>query len=551
MLIEIRCTEFKTNGTSRSPIIFSPGLNTILGDQVGTNSIGKSTCLMIVDFVFGGDDYIEKSIDVQQQIGRHIIKFVFKFNDQMHYFSRETIAHNRVNICNAEYQIIKDMAIKDFRSFLLGGYNINFPHLSFRDMVSRYFRIYGRENLDEKNPLHSVPQEHKIDAINALLKLFNLYAHLDELKSALKTAQEKNDVYKKSVKYNFIQKITKAKYLQNERRIVELQMQLGQLATGKKPPEQGFLAGLEPEDAKRISTIKTELTNLRRQRNRLESKLEQIQRNMESNITDFQDDFGDLKIFFPSVDIRKIQEIEGFHRKLQNILKDEFIEAKQLTEAQLHETQESISKNESIIAAEDVPEGITKKQLDEYADINKQIEYLNQENADYEQLQELNDSVKSISQQLESNQSKSLRELQNTISNKMKELNDIIYGGQKQPPILMLTPNGKNYIFETPRDKGTGTSYKSLVVFDLSILALTPLPALIHDSVILKQIADAPLEKILELYQKSGKQIFIALDKGGSYTKRTKEILEQTAVLHLSDNGKELFGRSWNIKEPS
>jgi hypothetical protein len=33
-----------------------------------------------------------------------------------------------------------------------------------------------------------------------------------------------------------------------------------------------------------------------------------------------------------------------------------------------------------------------------------------------------------------------------------------------------------------------------------------------------------------------------------SYNPKEK-ILEQTAVLHLSDNGQELFGRSWNIKD--
>ncbi|MDR0681239.1 MAG: DUF2326 domain-containing protein [Dysgonamonadaceae bacterium] len=550
MLAEIRCTEFKSDGKSRNPIIFSPGLNTVLGDQVGTNSIGKSTFLMIVDFVFGGNDYIEKSIDVQQQIGQHLIQFAFRFDDRLYYFSRDTVAYDRVNKCSAEYQIIENISIKEFRKFLSDGYNIGLPLLSFRDMVSRYFRIYGRDNLDEKNPLHSVPQERKIDAINALLKLFNLYAHLYELKDALKKAEEKKDAYNKSVRFNFIQKITQGKYIQNERQIAAFQAQLEQIVAGKKSPEQDYLVGLELEDARRISTIKAELANLRRQRSRLESKLELIQRNMDSNIIDFQDDFSDLQIFFPSIEIRKIQEIEGFHKKLQNILRDEFIDEKQLTETQLEETRESILKNEAIIAEENIPEEVTKKQLDEYADINKQIEILKQENSSYQQLQELRESVKTIGQQLESQQSGSIRELQNTISNKMKELNDIIYDGQKQHPILTLYPDGKNYIFETPHDTGTGTSYKALVVFDLSILALTPLPALVHDSVVLKQIADAPLEKILGLYQKSGKQIFIALDKGGSYTRRTEEILEQTAVLRLSDNGNELFGRSWNIKDP-
>jgi hypothetical protein len=537
-------------GSPRPPIIFNPGLNTVLGDQAGTNSIGKSTFLMIIDFVFGGNDYIEKSTDVQRHVGQHIIQFTFEFNGQLYHFSRDTITHNRVNKCNAEYRVSDNISIDDFRKFLSDSYGTALPYLTFRNMVSRYFRIYGRDNLDEKRPLLSDPKEKEADAIDSLIKLFNLYTSLDNLKKAHKIAQEKDSAYKQSLKFNFIPKITKSKYGKNKQGVIALQLQLEQIVAGKKFPEQEFLAGLEPDDAKRISTIKVELINLRRQRSRLESKLELIQNNIESNIIDFQNDFVDIQAFFPSIEIRKIQEIETFHKKLQNILKNELIDEKQLVEAQLHETRESIRENEAIISTEDIPEGIPIKQLNEYADIKRQIDDLERENAAFQQAQELNETFKTIAHQLKNTQSGTLRELQNKINNKMKELNDIIYSGQKQPPILTFDDNGKNCKFETPHDMGTGTSYKGLVVFDLSILALTPLPALIHDSVLLKQIADVPLEKILELYQKSGNQIFIALDKGGSYTQHTEEILEQTAILWLSDNGNELFGRSWNIKEP-
>ena len=101
------------------------------------------------------------------------------------------------------------------------------------------------------------------------------------------------------------------------------------------------------------------------------------------------------------------------------------------------------------------------------------------------------------------------------------------------------------YHFETTDDTGTGTSFKSLAVFDLAILGLTNLPAVIHDSVILKQIGDAPVEKLLELYKRAGKQVFIALDKAESYTKEACALLHGSAVLSLSNQGHELFGWSW------
>ena len=80
------------------------------------------------------------------------------------------------------------------------------------------------------------------------------------------------------------------------------------------------------------------------------------------------------------------------------------------------------------------------------------------------------------------------------------------------------------------------------------MLALTPLPALIHDSSIVKRIEDEDFEKILDLYQKSGengKQVFIAFDKADSYTPNTNQVLEKATVLHLSV-GNELFGMSWS-----
>jgi hypothetical protein len=243
----------------------------VLGSETGSNSIGKSTFLMIVDFAFGGDDYVLRATDVQKEVGAHTIQFSFKFNNEKHFFSRETINHNFVNRCDAHYNPISQMKIDEYRSFLLGHYKIALPSITFRDIVGRYFRIYGRENLDEKKPLHNAKQETDKAAIISLMKLFNMYAPIASLEKAFIDTKKEKDAYKKA-------------------------------------------------------------------------------------------------------------------------------------------------------------------------------------------------------------------------------------------------------------------------------------PALIHDSVILKQIADEPLEKIMELYSQSPRQIFIVLDKKGSYSKRTQEILEQTTVLYLSDNRNELFGRSWNIK---
>ena len=84
-----------------------------------------------------------------------------------------------------------------------------------------------------------------------------------------------------------------------------------------------------------------------------------------------------------------------------------------------------------------------------------------------------------------------------------------------------------------------------MVVFDLAVLNLTHLPILVHDSVVLKQISDEAIEKIMELYSASGKQVIIALDKQDSYSPKTTQMLEESAVLKLASGGAELFGRFW------
>ena len=126
----------------------------------------------------------------------------------------------------------------------------------------------------------------------------------------------------------------------------------------------------------------------------------------------------------------------------------------------------------------------------------------------------------------------------------MNELNDAIYDGKRSSPILRVK-DSSHYEFFTPNDLGTGSKYKGIIVFDLSMLELTKLPIIIHDSIMLKHIEDNAIEKILELYTRTNKQVFIAFDKEQAYSQNTERILNSTAVLCLNEAGDELFGFSW------
>jgi phage host-nuclease inhibitor protein Gam len=543
MLVEIRCDEFISYGEQRPPIVFHSGLNTVLGDEAGSNSIGKSTFLMIVDFAFGGNDYVTRSLDVQKQVGPHIIQFAFEFNDGIHHFSRETIDHTYVNRCDDNYNPISDMPIADYREFLLEHYKIDLPLTSFRDIVGRYFRVYGRENLDEKKPLHSVRQETDKDAITALLKLFDMYAPVASLAEAVTNSKKEKDAYKKAQDFHFVPKIGKRKLAQNEKRIAELQTEL--LRIQKASGEQ--IMGLDTQQAQEVAALKQRLGNVRRQRGRLESQLRAVENDLAFDNPRLKNDFGDLLLFFPEANLKKIEDIERFHRQLAHVLNSEFEEAKQRLTALIQVAEEEINSLVKEIRASGLPPKVSRGVLESYSTKKEEIAFLEKENKAYRKMEELKAAAKSLEERLNALQEEQIGFLQSEINVKMNALNDYVYGGEKKPPVLTIKkPN--SYTFLTPDDTGTGSSYKGLVVFDLSVLELTPLPALAHDSVILKQIGDEPLERIMELYSRSSKQIFIALDKKGSYLEKTQEILDHTAVIHLSVGGNELFGRSWNVK---
>ena len=89
------------------------------------------------------------------------------------------------------------------------------------------------------------------------------------------------------------------------------------------------------------------------------------------------------------------------------------------------------------------------------------------------------------------------------------------------------------------------TAFFGGISFIYTRLGLTKLPILVHDSVVLKQISDDAIERIIELYSSCGKQVIIALDKQDSYSEKTGQLLSESAVLNLGNTGKELFGRSW------
>lgn len=126
--------------------------------------------------------------------------------------------------------------------------------------------------------------------------------------------------------------------------------------------------------------------------------------------------------------------------------------------------------------------------------------------------------------------------VETSINQEMTRLNDFIYNGERYAPTIKFgnSRTGKpTYDFGTEDDTGAGTNFKGLIIFDLALLKLTELPVIAHDSNIFKNIADLPIDKIMELYKQSKKQIFIAFDKEEAFYEVTRDIVQSTKVIEL------------------
>lgn len=132
-------------------------------------------------------------------------------------------------------------------------------------------------------------------------------------------------------------------------------------------------------------------------------------------------------------------------------------------------------------------------------------------------------------------------------------LDRLIHGesGDWYPPVFAFSETGKSYTYGSEVDNGTGTTGKNLILIDLAMLALTPLPYVIHDHPLHQSIENKTVGRLLTLYlQFTNKQIFIAFDKDEHYEEapEVNRIITQTAVIELGKEHEALYGWTWNKK---
>lgn len=542
MLKEIQSYAFKSNDHVRPAVKFFNGLNVVKGPDNFVNSIGKSTFLMIIDFVFGGEDYIEKLKNVHKYVGDHEINYTFEF-DKEYYFCRSTETPGFITICDKEYKKTDTRwSVSDFNKWLKDRYEIN-NSLSFRQIIGRFFRIYNRENLDEQLPLRMYNDETKTKSIESVIRLFDMYGPIERSSQEAKDSDYRKTAFSEAQKFEYIPKITKAKYNKNIKEIESLE----KLKTELAEKSSKNLLDLDSEKASVVLNLKNELSSFRKQRNKLYYKLNNIKKDNSTENKKYQADFTILKEFFPNVNEERLQTVEAFHKDIASIMTSELKEAEaktwnliNLLNTQIDHLEDELKKVQNV-------SNISKIVLDEYAKTDKKLNALKAENDSYDKLRELDEIQKNKKGELTKNTMLQAALLQEKINDEIIKLNTKIFDKNfNSPRITITTPS--QYEFYTPDDDGTGTNYKGMILLDLSCLSLTSLPSIVHDSILLKNISKTSVERIFELYNTFDKQIFVAFDNVSSYTEKTISIINSKTRLSLDDEKETLFGMRFGKK---
>lgn len=541
----MRSPAFKIKNQERPPIRFKEGLNVVLGKIDGAMSIGKSSALLAIDFVFGGNTYI-KSDGVKQE-GHHTIFFTFEFDDIKYYFARNTGNADNIFICDSNYNLTGSVYAKaEYTDWLKRQYQIDFTGLSFRTALGSFFRVYGKKNTDELNPLQGIPGQNMEKSITSILTLFNKYGEIEEFKDSVTEHKKRLDAYKEARKYNFISDLVggNKKYEENLATIRSLELQLNTLM---EEAEKGN-SEEDIEKNKQKAALTTIKLNMETEIQSKEMKLRLVNMSLEYGLYPTEADMSALQEFFPTVNLRKLYEVERYHKKLAKIMDAQFAVERELIQSEIASLQEQLEQVKTQIRELGFVGNLSKEFLDRHSALKGEIDALKTQNQAYLTLKELQAVKASADEILKRSIEDILREIENELNTKMKKINDSLFSTPRKPPHIHFNKYD-SYKFETPSDKGTGSNYKGMIVYDLAMLFCTALPALAHDSLLFKNLEKDVEDGIIRIYNSTKKQVFIAYDKQGDCRPETRDILEKNTILRLSNNGHELYGRSWNKEE--
>lgn len=539
MLVEIHCDKF-----AETPIALRPGLNAVVGDSVASNSIGKSTFLMAIDYLLAGDTFLEHNSDVVDELGHHKYFAKFHFGSAIHTFCRETGNPNVVFRCTEDYQVGEPFSVDEYRGFLGHAYGTDSLGMTFRAVTSPFCRIWGKDNLNPKRPLDAHKNTTALSALDLALHLYRRHEPLVSLEEALAEVSAEKSALQKAQAQHLIPKLTAAQFKENVKSAEAIDKEIQDI----KDDLQKYAVNLRQIASRDVSEIKQAKDQLLESRAHLDSRLRRVNASLESNSYIKSKSFEALKEYFPQMDDKKLARVEEFHSEITSILRKELRASKRHIQENLDRINDELTSLDERLAGLlsnlDSPGQI----VDRVHSLAKKRHVIELENDFREKSVRLTEAVRQHKKELYDERKKQLSVIQITVNDEIQALSSAIYGQDRKSPYVSFGET--NYTYEIFEDTGTGRAYSNLVLFDLAIFRTSPIPTLIHDSLLFKNVENEAVAQMVAVYDTVDRQMFIAIDEVEKYGATTVETIKRNTVLSLSD-AKVLYVKDWRKKTDS
>lgn len=534
MLTEIRSSQFRAGKIS-----FHAGLNVILGDKNATNSIGKSTALMIVDFVFGGDSFVESNKDAIAELGHHHYDFIFRFKDEDFHFQRRTINPTVIFRCDAEFNAAEELDIKTFTAWLKENYLGERNDITFRQMVGLFSRVWPKPNVTNvRHPLHVIPAQSSSECIGNLIKFFGRFDKIAIAQSGAAEKESDKKALETAFRHSIVEKINKSTHAKN---VIELDKIRAEVESIKAEIAK-FALNIREVIDENLLELKNSKDMLLAQRFSVRAKLQRTERNLKESKFIQSKQFEALQEFFPNVNSERIADIELFHSSLAGVLKAEIKETEKNLKAQLSSLDSAISDMDAQISERLKNHDNPIALIEHVSSLSEKWNKLKRENDLFERQETLREQLERLRSTLSELKIEILKDIQAKINDAIGSIVSRVYGKNAKSPVFNV--NEKTYDYQIVDDTGTGKAYSNLVIFDLAIFYLTDLPILIHDSPLFKNVENSAVANLVDEYCQFERQTFITLDEVEKYGSKAAAMLRRQSVLKL-DRSHVLYIKDW------
>ncbi|SDA39049.1 Uncharacterized protein YydD, contains DUF2326 domain [Butyrivibrio sp. INlla18] len=543
MLTEIKCdvldAEFHT-------VKFRQGLNIVLGTSNGSSALGKTIFLQLIEFCFGGEIYMASDTDIRNHVQDHVVYFTFHWDDD-YYFYRDTSRLNYVCRCDIKGNLIEEMPIRKYRQLISEKYGLVSDGADIVACMEHHFRIYGKDNVQERYPHLSKSKGKDDEAVDFLLRLFGDNNILNNVHAMEQALGVKESEFKKTE----TKTISEADIDSLNEAITTLKKRQKRLMQNKDD-ERLVLLGLNTSSAEKAARLQKELRQLVQKRNEYVAKKEAILAGNEQFCNEVvEQDLEDLKEFFPGVNVKALDDIQHFHIRIREILADEASQEADKLQQLIDQCDKEIADLQRRIDEAGYTTEMAGKIISQAVSISREIDKKQDEldklqnaKAQQEEVEQAEDKMAELIER----EWKLIRKMQKIINSAMESYNMLVTEDNENAPTMGIGKD-KTIYFGTYGNTSESAAFKGLVLYDLAILKNSMLPVLVHDSNIIRRINRAYYEKLFQLYETSKKQAFIVLDSTDGLSDALEQIIEHARVITLSESHR-LFGKSWaNMKD--